>query len=405
MANGKTSGVKLAKQVRTAIDLFAGAGGLSEGLGQAGFTVMAASEINHVYADTFEANHREALVYQQDIHDLTTKQVLRDTGMKRGELDLLAGGPPCQGFSINAPVRSSDDRRNDLYIQFLRFVEALQPKAVLVENVPGIVSMEKGAVVESIYQAFGDLGYQLHHMILYAAHYGVPQMRWRTIFLGSRRDVPLPQFPYPTHEANGRGNFTGSRELCFNLYPAGGLFDNGLLHFTTVEEAMSDLPALATGEGSEECDYSERPQCKYQEYCRDGSTLLFNHRAPGLHPINMERMKYVKPGGSWRDIPFELLPKGLQRARRSDHTRRYGRLDPKGLSTTIMTKCDPHWGTFFHYNQDRVITVREAARLQSFPDRFRFNGSLVQQYQQVGNAVPPLLGKAIGVEISKALSE
>lgn len=396
-------GKKLATSELTAIDLFAGAGGLSEGLGQAGFAVIAASEINNTYADTFEANHAAALVYRNDIHELTTRKVLRDSGLMKGELDLLAGGPPCQGFSINAPVRSAGDQRNDLYIQFLRFVEALRPKTVLVENVPGIVSMGKGTVVSAIYDEFSSLGYQLHHMILYAAHYGVPQMRWRTIFLGSRKGVPLPQFPHPTHEANGRANFTGSRQLCFNLLPADGLFDNGLSHYTTVKDAISDLPAIGSGEGYEEYDYPRRPQSRYQEYCREGSTVLYNHRAPGLQPINMERMKYVKPGGSWRDIPFELLPKGLQRARRSDHTRRYGRLDPEGLSTTIMTKCDPHWGTFFHYSQDRVITVREAARLQSFPDRFRFQGSLVQQYQQVGNAVPPLLGKAIGEEVRKAL--
>ena len=131
--------------------------------------------------------------------------------------------------------------------------------------------------------------------------------------------------------------------------------------------------------------------------------MVYNHRSPKVHSINLERMKYIKPGGSWRDIPFDLLPEGMKKARRSDHTRRYGRLDPSGLSSTILTKCDPHWGTFFHYSQDRVITVREAARLQSFPDRFRFVGSLVQQYQQVGNAVPPLLGKVLGEAILNSL--
>lgn len=120
--------------------------------------------------------------------------------------------------------------------------------------------------------------------------------------------------------------------------------------------------------------------------------------------MNMERMRHVQPGGSWRDIPHEILPKGMQRARRSDHTKRYGRLERDGISSTILTKCDPHWGSFFHYEQDRIISVREAARIQSFPDRFRFTGSRVEQYRQVGNAVPPLLAKAIAEHIKTLLN-
>ena len=126
---------------------------------------------------------------------------------------------------------------------------------------------------------------------------------------------------------------------------------------------------------------------------------IYNHSCSRLGKINQERLKYIPQGGSWRDIPYELLPAGLKRARRSDHTKRYGRLHPNSLCSTVLTKCDPHWGSFFHPSQDRVISVREAARIQSFPDYYRFYGSLTQQYEQVGNAVPPLMAKAIGTEI------
>ena len=119
----------------------------------------------------------------------------------------------------------------------------------------------------------------------------------------------------------------------------------------------------------------------------------------GLGKANLDRLPHIPPGGSWRDIPFDLLPTGMKRARRSDHTKRYGRLHPEGIGSTILTKCDPHWGTYIHHEQDRIISVREAARIQSFPDKFRFFGSLTEQYEQVGNAVPPLFAKAIGEAI------
>ena len=130
-----------------------------------------------------------------------------------------------------------------------------------------------------------------------------------------------------------------------------------------------------------------------------------NHEAAGLSPVNLERLKYIKPGGNWTDIPFGLLPKGMQRAKPGDHTKRYGRVDADGLASTILTKCDPHWGAFIHYSQDRSFTVREAARIQSFPDHFIFTGSQGQQFAQVGNAVPPLLAEIVGTSIHSILAE
>lgn len=172
--------------------------------------------------------------------------------------------------------------------------------------------------------------------------------------------------------------------------------------FTTVYEAIGDLPSLACGERGEAVkNYACEPFCDYQKAMRQGTAGVYNHESPKLTEINIQRMKHIKPGGNWTDIPTELLPKGMQAARRSDHTKRYGRVTKDGLASTILTKCDPHWGAYIHYEQNRSFTVREAARIQSFPDHYVFEGTIAEQFAQVGNAVPPLLAKAIGLSIQK----
>lgn len=151
-------------------------------------------------------------------------------------------------------------------------------------------------------------------------------------------------------------------------------------------------------------DYPVPPQSEFQRIVRKGSAAIHNHACARLAKVNLERLKFIPQGGSWRDIPHDLLPAGLKRARRSDHTKRYGRLHPDELCSTILTKCDPHWGSFFHPNQDRALSVREAARIQSFPDRYVFTGNLTQQFEQVGNAVPPMMAAAIGKSIKRMIS-
>ena len=173
-----------------------------------------------------------------------------------------------------------------------------------------------------------------------------------------------------------------------------------------MEDAIGDLPALASGEKGEAVKrYPIAPLCDYQRRLRIGSTGVYNHEAPRLSKINLERLKYIKPGGNWTDIPDELLPKGMQRANKGDHTKRYGRVTADGLASTILTKCDPHWGAYFHYNQERSFTVREAARIQSFPDHYIFTGAMAEQFAQVGNAVPPLLAEAVGLTLKAILME
>jgi DNA (cytosine-5)-methyltransferase 1 len=386
------------------IDLFAGAGGLSVGLEKAGFNCLYANEVSGSYSDTLKENHPESLVQTQDIRSVDAAKVRRTLQISRGDLHLLAGGPPCQGFSINAPIRSKGDERNHLFLEFLRFVDEFKPKAVLIENVPGMVSLEKGETVHAIISSLNEKGYDASVRILFAAHYGVPQMRWRTIILANRMGVPsLDMYPHPTHMAQGRANFTTSLDGVSLIFPQDIVEKVAAHEFVNVWEAISDLPEISNGGGEEVAFYTDKPNSSFQEFCRGAETELKNHVCARLGKINLERLQHIPLGGSWRDIPFDLLPKGMQRARRSDHTKRYGRLDPKGLGSTILTKCDPHWGTFVHPFQDRVLSVREAARIQSFPDAVKFFGSITEQYEQVGNAVPPLFAKSLGEQIRKVL--
>lgn len=387
----------------TSIDLFAGAGGLTEGLREAGFTSLYANEVVPQYAATFRQNHPGVEVEDGDIRGVDARVVRDRFGLAQGELDLLVGGPPCQGFSINAPVRSTDDHRNHLFLEFIRFAEEFRPKAILIENVPGMISFAQGDTLDAILTSLGKIGYGADVRVLYAPHFGVPQMRWRTVILGlSGTDVPASAFPRPARVAPRRVNFTSTWQgrLLTQPEPA------NLPAHTTVDQAIGDLPPLMSGERFHDGDsYTMAATSDYQKRLRTGSAGVFNHQAPRLSPINLERLRHIPPGGNWTDIPRDLLPEGMKRARESDHTKRYGRSLPEGLSSTILTKCDPHWGAFFHYKQDRSFTPREAARIQSFPDSYVFTGNMSDQFAQVGNAVPPMMAEAIGRSLLETLGE
>lgn len=385
------------------IDLFAGAGGLSEGLQRAGFRSLYANEIKEIYAQTYALNHPETIVDSRDIRLVDAAKIRKKLGLKKGELALLAGGPPCQGFSINAPKRDASDMRNHLFREFIRFVEEFAPQAVLIENVPGLVSYEGGGTLEAILTELENQGYSADVKILYAPHYGVPQTRWRTIIIGLRNthDISLA-FPVPFHNAPLRVNFT-SRFKGRNIValPTG----INLQKFISVVDALDDLPFISPRELSGGVkSYRFSPKNEFQKLVRLGSVGVMNHEASKLSQINLKRLSHIPIGGNWTNIPDYLLPKGMLKARRSDHTKRYGRIDPNGLASTILTKCDPHWGAYFHYREERTFSVREAARLQTFPDRYIFAGARVEQYEQVGNAVPPSLAYAIGRSIIDLLA-
>lgn len=362
----------------TAIDLFCGAGGLSEGLRQAGFHVLAGNDFDEKAGVTYAATHHEAKFLGGPIQAISPSDFLNASGLKRGELDVLAGGPPCQAYSVYNHQRGMHDARSSLFREHLRMVEGLAPRWVVMENVTGIFSAGGGSAVQAIQQGFQDLGYSVEYRILKAEEYGVPQERRRVVFMGNRTGEPVI-WPEPTH-------------------------GSGRSPLVTVADAIRDLPPIGNGETYTGGSYEVAPSSPYQTALRSGCDWVLNHSAPRLAPINIERMSHIPQGGSWRDIPFDLLPAGMKLAKRSDHTKRYGRLRWDGLSSTILTKCDVHWGAYIHPEQDRSLSVREAARFQSFPDWFEFQGSPTDQYVQVGNAVPPLLGRAIGEAILRARS-
>ena len=358
----------------TAIDLFCGAGGLSEGFRQAGYRVLAGNDTDPYAGQTFAATHPDAVFLPGPIEDISARSFLKAAGLGKRELDCLIGGPPCQAFSVYNHQRGLHDDRSALFRQYLRIVKGLMPKWVVMENVTGITSVGSGRAVADIFAGLAELGYEVETRILRAEEYGVPQERRRIFFVGNRLGLPIP-WPKSTHGP-------------------------GLLPFVTVWDAIADLPPLKNGEDpGQSVPYRTAPRHAYQTMLRGNSATATNHAAPRLAPINLKRMKHIPEGGSWRDIPVNLLPAGMRRARRCDHTKRYGRLRKNGLASTILTKCDLHWGPYIHPKQDRVLTVREAARMQSFPDWFAFAGPRTEQYVQVGNAVPPLLGRQVAEAI------
>jgi DNA (cytosine-5)-methyltransferase 1 len=357
------------RQHMTAIDLFCGAGGLSEGFRQAGFHVLAGQDYDDQAGATFAATHKEAKFIGGPIQDVTPQQLLKAAGVKRGEIDVIVGGPPCQGYSVYNHQRGVDDPRAGLFREYLRIVEGIKPRWLVMENVTGITSIAGGNIVREIFEGMGSLGYRVDMKVLKAEEYGVPQERRRVFFIATRTDAPI-LFPEATHGP-------------------------GRLPFVSVWDAISDLPTLQNGDSAGNRAYGSKAQNGYQALLRGDCRELTNHSAPKLSRINEERMRHIPSGGSWRDIPRELLPPGMLKAKRSDHTKRYGRPRKTDQACTILTKCDVHWGAYIHPVQDRAFTVREAARLQSFPDFFEFQGSRTEQYVQVGNAVPPLLGKQV----------
>lgn len=368
------------------IDLFAGAGGLTEGFHMAGFTPLAANDFAPDAADTFRENFPDVPFLECSVEDLSGNELLEAAGVQAGEVDVLLGGPPCQAFSVYNHQRGFHDERSGLFREYLRIVEAIQPRAVVMENVTGMRSVGDGRAIKEIHDRLGDLGYTVEHRILRAEDFGVPQERRRIFFVACKEsDVTWRE---PTHG------------------DPSDLFSQQLTPFVTVGDAIADLPDLENGGGTTDLvEYTKPATSEYQKLLREGSPGVANHRAPNLGKKNMKRIDIIEPGGSWRDLPQDLLPAGMKRARRSDHTKRYGRLELDGLFSTILTKADMHWGAFIHPTQDRTLTVRECARAQSFPDRFIFCGNRGEQYRQVGNAVPPLLAKAVAISVREMLGE
>jgi DNA (cytosine-5)-methyltransferase 1 len=369
----------------TCVELFAGAGGMMLGLEDAGFQTLLANEVHQHPCMTLRRNFPSVPVVEGSIRDHTGLSLIEAAGYSADsfpEVDLVAGGPPCQGFS-NAGLKDTSDPRNTLVGDFLRIVADLRPRAFLLENVTGLITMHDGRLFENVLNQLDELGYKFHYSVLYAADYGVPQMRKRLIILGAREDTPPPH-PAPTHRSP-------------RTEPT--LLDMDRPLYTTCGDALGDLPLVTQGETA--VCYTAEPSSDYQRKMRRGAAELYNHQASKHRAQTSDYYALVPPGGTSLDIPIDVRngKQGIQR----------WPLD--GLARTITTEPTD----FLHPTLNRIPTVRELARIQSFPDRIEFMGQRTtgnkmrrlgycSQTQQVGNAVPPMLAEAIGKSIIQSWS-
>ncbi|GAC1491418.1 MAG: DNA cytosine methyltransferase [Chamaesiphon sp.] len=369
----------------TVVDLFAGAGGLTTGFHLAGFQSLCAIDIDKKALATYQNNYPRTKIVNEDIRKVNPRELRVALGLGREELTALAGGPPCQGFSRNIPAeyRYLNDPQNLLYQTYLEFVEEFRPLHVVIENVPEIIKAYNGAIREEITIKLKLMGYKVVSASLNAAYYGVPQTRARAFFLACL-DGPGPTFPKPTHYGDIRSDI---RSVKSNKQLS--LLEPAFSSIVSVRDAIGDLPVLIAGQNYTEETYPCNPQTDYQLLMRIGSEKIVNHIARDLSPIQMARVRALSEGQDARDLPPELAPK-------KHYSGAYGRLCWNRPARTITKWVfHPGSGRFFHPTQDRTITIREAARLHSYPDNFHFLGTYTDMAAQIGESVPPLLAKKI----------
>lgn len=348
------------------LDLFCGAGGFSYGMEKnKDFETVIALDYDEYAGDTFRKNMPNAEVIIGDITDDNTKKTIIEKSRNAG-VNMIIGGPPCQGYSMKGKKLGLNDPRNFLFREYLNFVEKLKPDVFVIENVKGLLLASNGWFKDEILKAINDLGYVVEYGVLNASKFGVPQARERTIFICSRHNrVSLP-------------NPTSNKVI-------------------TVRDAIGDLSYLESGEGEFEQDYIIEPTGSYQKLMRKGSKKLYNHKASLHKQVAIDKLKMIPPEKGKEFLPDNLI--GKQKFKTT-----WGRLKWDDVSPTIDTRFDASSnGTNNHPYLNRAITPREAARIQSFDDKFIFYGAKVHIRKQIGNAVPPLLAKAIADQIDDKL--
>jgi DNA (cytosine-5)-methyltransferase 1 len=347
------------------IDLFAGVGGLSLGFESCGFEVVLANEYDPAIAEAYKYNHKNTKMICGDITSLDLEKTFSGYA---GNIDVIIGGPPCQGFSQKGQRKTIHDERNFLFKYYVKVVELVKPRYFVMENVPNLLTAENGYFRNEIEELFNSMGYQLKMGVLNASDYGVPQNRRRAVIIGKYGNE-APALPAPR-------NVT-----------------------VTIWDAISDLSYLNSGEGAEEQEYRNEPQSEYQKKLRAGSEMLHNHVATKHSDLALERLAMIPPNAGKEVLPKEHLTKSI-------YSGTWTRMRKDEISVTITTRFDtPSSGKFTHPFLNRAITVREAARIQSFPDSFQFVGNKGSQMKQVGNAVPPLLAGAIAEVIMGDMKE
>lgn len=353
----------------SAIELFSGCGGLSTGLIAAGFTVLSAVEINQTAADTYRLNHPNVNLIVDDVRNVAAASLLRIHNLRKGQLDLLAGCSPCQGFSrLRKGESGKEDPRNQLVFEFLRLVRGLRPKTIFMENVPGLITTEYGEnLFKKILAELSRLGYAVDYKIIDTADYGVPQFRRRFVLLGSRykrHPITLPDTTHAAPNENERQN---------------------KLPWNTVRTAFDGIPALLNG---------------------DTDPNIPLHTCSRIGELNMQRIRSVPhDGGSRSSFPPDLVLK-CHRDYPDGFRDVYGRMHWDQPSPTLTGGCtNITRGRYVHPDQDRGISLYEAARLQTFPDDYRFAGNFGEKALQIGNAVPVHLAQTMGIRIIECLNE
>lgn len=353
------------------IDLFAGVGGLSYGFAHDDeFEILAANEILEPMSIAYSKNHPSVKMYNKDIKDFSLSDLSNDLGIKRGDIDIIVGGPPCQAYST-VGKRLIDDPRGKLFQEYYRILNELKPKLFVFENVKGLLSMQGGLLIKNIISLFESIGYHIQMRLLNAADYGTPQIRERVIIVGT---LDNNTFEYPK-----RTHYNPETEK-----PE----DKSLMPYITLGEALGDLPSIHTGESATE--YSSEPQNDYQILMRKNATnQIQEHEVPNNNGKLVAIMQALPDGGSPKDLPEELRPK-------SGFANTYCRLWWNKPSTTITRNLGcPSSSRCIHPKDPRPLSTREAARLQGFPDDYIFYGKRSDKHLQIGNAVPTFLSIAI----------
>ena len=343
------------------VDLFCGAGGFSIGFEMAGFNSILAIDKWEQAIETYNYNRKNKIASTTDIYDYTDGML--NSLKKKNNIVGIIGGPPCQGFSM-VGTRDAKDERNSLYLQYVRFVKIIKPQFFILENVRGLLNLKGGYFKDDIIDRFSKLGYNVCYKVLRASDYGVPQNRERVFFVGLRKDI--------------------YKDIFFD-------FDKiEKKDMVTTKMALSDLPSLDRGEDFTK--YRSEPLNDFQALMRKNSKKVENNEGTEHTKQTIDIIKKVPDGKCIRDISEELY-------KVRNYNAAFKRMNSNAPSGTI----DCGHRNYFHYEENRIPTVREAARIQSFPDNYIFTGNKSTQYTQVGNAVPPLLALAIAKEIKKML--
>jgi DNA (cytosine-5)-methyltransferase 1 len=386
----------------TVIDLFCGTGGFSKGFENTGrYEVLLGIDLLPHAVDTFRANHPSAQGIAAEIQAFPARRVASALGLTPGDVDVVIGGPPCQGFSSIRPHRGEnrDDPRNSLFENFADYIAFFRPRAFVLENVVGLATYNDGATVDAMRDAFDSAGYDTDWRILNSAHYGVPQKRERLIMLGVERGGPL-SFPKPTHGGPAIGRTIGHRDRNRMHRDASqpSLFEGAVsdtspvLPAITVMDAIDDLPPVASGQSAN--SYELPPRTVFQQARRARSDALTLHSSTRHSDRMLEIIRHSGPNINC--IPKHLITSGFSSC--------YSRLAADEPSVTITVNfVHPASNRCIHPTLDRALTPREGARLQSYDDDFVFAGSRAQIVKQIGNAVPPLLGQAIGAHVAEML--